>query len=84
MLNTDHFKNYPSLLPLVSKCNKLLSSKDRFLNASRLLDNLMILLSDQEFIIPSSYIISVIAEHKPEVLPHHIFEDIKPLLHYSI
>ncbi|UCC19112.1 MAG: hypothetical protein JSV62_13580 [Promethearchaeota archaeon] len=78
MFNLEEFKN-SLILEKVGKLNKFLS-KNKFDKVSKLLEEFQSLLDQQEYLIPITYILSILAEKNINLIPKPIIQKIEPFL----
>jgi hypothetical protein len=76
MFNLEAFQDYSELQPLVSKLNKYFD-KNKTNKVRKIIDELETLLEEQEFLVPITFILSVIAENYPEFISENVIEKIK-------
>jgi len=68
MFDLEEFEENLVLKPIIDKFNKFLA-KNKTEKLSKLIDQLINLLEDEEQVIPVSYALSVVAEHRFDLLP---------------
>jgi len=79
MFNSEDFNDYPSLKTIVLKINKFLE-KDKIAKVSKLIEDLENLLTNEAFVVPITYILSVFAESKIELINNKLIQKVKPFI----
>lgn len=79
MFNLEEFEDNPLLKPIVDKLNKFLSKK-KVEKLPKIITQLEDLLDQQELLVSTTYILSILAENKFELLTDNILSRIDPLL----
>ncbi len=81
MFNIEDFQDYPKLIPYIKKINKLYQ-KERYSNISSELEDLKNLLDQDDYLkIPITYILSILAEQKSDLLNIDLINKIEPFLY---
>ncbi len=79
MFNLEEFENN-LIIEKVDKLNKFLS-KNKIDKVYKILDQFLSLLDQQEFVIPITYILSILAENKIEFISEALIQKMEDLLH---
>lgn len=79
MFNSEDFNDYPALKTIVLEISKFLD-KEKIAKVSKLIETLESLLKNEEFAVPITYIWSVIAENKIELINNKLIQKIEPFI----
>jgi len=79
MFNLEEFENNPILEPIVDKLNKFLN-KDKLVKVPKLLAQLEELLDKQDYVVSTTYVLSILAEHNFKLISESIINKIGQLL----
>ncbi|HEY0087621.1 MAG TPA: hypothetical protein VGB37_02190, partial [Candidatus Lokiarchaeia archaeon] len=79
MLKEEEFTEYPPIFTIVEQINKLYS-KNKIEKISKLIDELESLIDDPDLILPTSYVLSVIAEENVELIKKELITKLEKLL----
>jgi len=79
MFNLEDFRDYEEIEPLVIRLNKYLN-KDKIAKVSKIIKELEILLQEKEMRIPSTYILSVLAENYIELISEDLINKIESFI----
>ena len=79
MFNLEDFRDYEEIEPLVIRLNKYLN-KDKIAKVSKIIKELEILLEEKELRVPSTYILSILAENHIELISENIIYKIESFI----
>ncbi|TFG26376.1 MAG: hypothetical protein EU532_10000 [Promethearchaeota archaeon] len=79
MFNLEDFSDYEEFEPLVIRLNKFLN-KDKITKVSKIVSEIEELLDEKELCIPSTYVLSILAENYIELISEDIIKKIESFL----
>ena len=79
MFNSEEFRDYITIIPLVEKLNKYFK-KNKLDKIPQIIEDLNSLLQDENVAIPVTYIFSILVERDPSLIPFEIIKNLEPYL----
>ncbi|MHA1823274.1 MAG: hypothetical protein ACTSXM_05370, partial [Promethearchaeota archaeon] len=75
MFNLDDFEKFEPLYPIIEKLNKNLV-KNKLEKVSNLIGELQLLLEEEEFVVPITYILSILVEKESYLLNEELIKKV--------
>ena len=79
MFNLEDFQDNSTLKPIITKLNKL-HEKNKVTKIIKIVEELEELLTQQDNIVPVTYVLSVLAENNIELISDSLLQKIEPFL----